>query len=191
MESITLKVKKSKIKKNKIKPYLKWVGGKTQILEKVLNKFPKKIENYHEIFLGGGSVLFGLLNKINNNVITLNGKIYAYDINKALIYTYKNIQNNHIELFENIQKIIKEYDSCKFIEINRKAKTIDEAKTSKESYYYWLRTQYNNLEDKTSIQASTLFIILNKLCFRGVYREGPNGFNVPYGHYKILRIFKN
>ena len=61
---------------------------------------------------------------------------------------------------------------------------MEEAKESRETYYYWIRKQYNDLPNKLSILGSAYFIILNKLCFRGVYREGPNGFNVPFGHYK-------
>lgn len=64
------------------KPFLKWVGGKSQIIEKILNKFPKTINNYHEPFLGGGSILFGLLTLIKQNEITLTGKIFACDMNK-------------------------------------------------------------------------------------------------------------
>jgi DNA adenine methylase len=59
------------------KPILKWVGGKTQILDKILPKFPKEFNNYHEIFLGGGSVLFALLSYMKNGIIKCNGKIYA------------------------------------------------------------------------------------------------------------------
>ena len=54
------------------KPILKWVGGKSQILENVLNKFPKNINVYHEIFVGGGSVLIGLLTYANKNLIKVN-----------------------------------------------------------------------------------------------------------------------
>jgi DNA adenine methylase len=79
-----------------IKPILKWVGGKTQIIDKILDNFPYEIENYYEPFLGGGSVLLGLLNKIKENKIKLKGNIYVYDINEPLIYMYKNIQNNYI-----------------------------------------------------------------------------------------------
>ena len=75
-----------------VKPILKWVGGKKQILGEVLSNFPKKINNYHEVFIGGGSVLIGLL----TSKIKIDGKIYAYDLNKDLINLYKNVQKNPI-----------------------------------------------------------------------------------------------
>ena len=74
------------------KPLLKWVGGKTQILDDVMSLFPTKIKNYHEPFIGGGSVLIGLLTYINAGKIKLTGKIYASDLNSNLIGFYKNIQ---------------------------------------------------------------------------------------------------
>ena len=165
------------------KPFLKWVGGKTQIIDNVINNFPKKIINYHEPFLGGGSVLLALLFKIHNGHIKLSGKIYVYDLNEGLINLYNNIKNNKDELFKLIQKYIKEYDSISGSDVNRNPNNLEEAKTSKESYYYYLRKKFNKT-DKSSLDYSALFLVLNKLCFRGVYREGPNGFNVPYGHYK-------
>ena len=63
---------------------------------------------------------------------------------------------------------------------------MEEATQTKENYYYWCRTRYNRLsaEEKRTTLGSALFIFLNKTCFRGVFRVGPNGFNVPYGHYK-------
>ena len=57
-----------------VKPFLKWVGGKTQILEEILNKMPCSMENYHEIFLGGGSVLFGLLTLRKEGLIEVKKK---------------------------------------------------------------------------------------------------------------------
>ena len=77
------------------KPILKWVGGKTQILDKLMNEFPDSINNYHEIFLGGGSVLIALLSLSKNGLIKINGKIFAYDLNEQLISVYKNIQSNN------------------------------------------------------------------------------------------------
>ncbi len=68
-----------------IKPIIKWVGGKTQIIDKVLSYFPNEINNYHELFLGGGSVLLALLQHISSNKIKINGVINAYDINETNI----------------------------------------------------------------------------------------------------------
>ena len=166
------------------KPFLKWVGGKTQIIHNVLDKIPKKINNYHELFLGGGSVLFAVLSLQKQGKLDIQGKIYACDINDSLIRVYKHVQNNKNDLFDYIQRYINEYDAIKGTEINRKPTTLEEAKTSKESYYYWIRDKYNKMDEKDSVERSALFMIINKLCFRGMYREGPNGYNVPYGHYK-------
>ena len=174
------------------KPILKWVGGKTQIIDKIINNFPTEIENYHEVFLGGGSVLFAVLNYIKNDKIKVNKNIYAYDLNEPLIYVYKNIQTKHEELYKELKRMIEEYNESleDESENNRNPKNINEAKTSKESYYYWIRKCYNQLDskEKTSVLGSAMFIFLNKTCFRGVFREGPNGFNVPYGHYKNPEI---
>jgi len=165
------------------KPFLKWVGGKTQIIGDIISKIPKDITNYHELFLGGGSVLLAVLSLQRQNKIVIKNKIYAYDINEVLINVYKHIQTNKDELYKIITSYITEYDSIIGTTINRKPHNIDEAKTSKESYYYWIRSKYNKI-DKNTIECSALFMFINKTCFRGMYREGPNGYNVPYGHYK-------
>jgi DNA adenine methylase len=197
------------------KPLIKWVGGKTQILNKIFEKFPVEINNYYEIFLGGGSVLFGLLDLINNKQIKITGNIYVFDLNETLINMYKNIQSNYNQLYTELQIIIQEFNSIINNnttnndneikddsnqeenltndikqKINRKPSSLDEAKTSKEIYYYWIRNKYNKLsqEQKNSVLGSAIFIFLNKTCFRGVYRVGPNGFNVPYGHYNNPEI---
>jgi len=173
---------------NITKPLLKWVGGKTQIIYTLLGNFPVEINNYHEIFLGGGSVLFALLSYAKHGLIHINGNIYAYDVNEPLIYIYKNIQTNHNELYEILQSIIIDFNECGDGPVNRKPANIEEAKTSKENYYYWVRSQYNKLTNKKTMICSAMFIFLNKTCFRGVFRVGPNGFNVPYGNYKNPEI---
>lgn len=172
------------------KPVIKWVGGKSQILSTVLEMFPKEMNNYHEPFLGGGSVLIGLLMKQREGQVQINGNIYASDLNLALVSVYKNIQMNPQEVIEELKKLIAMCVKAKQQEgtitiINRGASTIEEAMTSEESYYYYIRKKYNALSqtEKMSTKASAMFIFMNKTCFRGVYREGPNGFNVPFGHY--------
>lgn len=165
------------------KPFLKWVGGKTQIIHDILSKIPKEMNNYHELFLGGGSVLLAILSLQKQGKIVIKNKVYAYDINSDLINVYKHIQQNKDELYELIEYYITEYDGIKGTSINRKPSTIEEAKSSKESYYYWIRNKYNTI-DKNTIECSALFMFINKTCFRGMYRQGPNGYNVPYGHYK-------
>ena len=170
-------------KLNVQKPFLKWIGGKSQILDKIIARFPTKIKNYHDIFLGGGSVLLAVLSLQKLNKIEVEGDIFAYDINENLINVYKQIQNNKDKLYDIIEKHISVYHGLSGIEINRAPKNIVEAKSSKESYYYWIRNKYNNCEKNTA-ESAALFMFLNKTGFRGLYREGPNGFNVPYGHYK-------
>ena len=172
------------------KPIVKWVGGKTQIIDTVIRLFPTKIHNYRELFVGGGSVLLALLTYVKKGIITITGSVYAYDVNEQLISLYKNIQTNHIELYDKVQEFIKEYTSANGLDVNRAPSTLVEATMSKENYYYWMRKQYNGLSvaGKNSVTGSAMFVFLNKTCFRGVYREGPRGFNVPYGHYKNPEI---
>jgi DNA adenine methylase len=185
-EATTSMCKKSlKIKMQK--PLIKWVGGKTQIIDKVLATFPEVMNNYYESFLGGGSVLLALLSYQRQNKINIKGKIYAYDINPSLIFLYQHIQSHPKELFVLIMEYLNEYDKCPTLgkgESNRKPSTKEEALQSTESYYYWCRIQFNTLSKDNNIRYSALFVFLNKTCFRGIYREGPNGFNVPFGHYK-------
>jgi len=172
------------------KPILKWVGGKTQIIDKLVSDFPVEINNYREAFLGGGSVLFTLLSYVKSGIIRIHGNIYAYDLNEPLIYIYKNIQTHHTELYDTLQSIIMDFNECGNGTINRTPTNLEEAKVAKENYYYWIRSKYNKLclNDKKGTLGSAMFIFLNKTCFRGVFRVGPKGFNVPYGHYNNPEI---
>ena len=148
------------------KPFLKWVGGKTQLIDKIVSKIPTYMKNYHEIFLGGGSVLLALLSLQRDQKIVIANKIYAYDLNSHLIDLYIIIRDNKEDFFSHITALKQEYDGS----------------SDKESYYYTIRTRFN--QEEKSIKKSAMFLFLNKTCFRGMYREGPNGFNVPYGNYK-------
>jgi DNA adenine methylase len=165
-----------------IKPPLKWVGGKTQIMDEVIALFPREMENYYEPFLGGGSVLLALLSYQKDKQITIKDSIVASDINSNTIGLYKNIQTNVEEFIDKLRALVTTYSEITGTEVNRKAQTEEEAKTSKESYYYWIRKRFNSLtkEQRSQVYGSVLLLFLNKTCFRGVYREGPNGFNVPF-----------
>lgn len=171
---------------------MKWVGGKTQIIDDVISMFPTEIMNYHEPFLGGGSVLLGLLSYVKSGKITVSGKIYASDLNSNLIWLYKNIQSQPDMLILEVKKLTDDFNKINGIEVNRKASNIQEALTSQESYYFWIRSKFNALtkEERTNTIASAMLLFMNKTCFRGVYREGPNGFNVPFGNYKNPSILE-
>ena len=172
------------------KPLLKWVGGKTQILHDVLALFPKEIKTYYEPFIGGGSVLIGLLELSKQNISVK--KVIASDLNKYLINFYKSVQKHPNDLIKQLKiyvdefKLIKQFN--KDDDVSTNITTIDEAKKSKESYYYYMRylfNQHNNIsENQIDIKNAAIFLFLNKTGFRGIYREGPNGFNVPFGNYK-------
>jgi DNA adenine methylase len=171
------------------KPFLKWVGGKTQILDKVLALFPTHLTNYHEPFLGGGSVLLGLLKDIQEGRRTLSGTVYASDANLRLISLYKHIQSNPMSLIQKLRTFQTDFGSIQELSGNKAPITLEEAKTSQESYYYWIRNQFNSVADSTSLDAAAMFVFLNKTGFKGVYRENKQGkYNVPFGHYKKVPV---
>lgn len=149
-----------------MKPLLKWVGGKTQLLDQVLALIPRRIHSYYEPFLGGGSVLLGVLASPD---ITITGHVYASDVNPSLINVYRTVQASPEEV-----------DVClRVLEAERGE--------DPEAFYYRMRELFNTMEP-SGAQHAALFLYLNKTCFRGVYREGPRGFNVPYGHYKTVEL---
>jgi DNA adenine methylase len=174
-----------KLTKPLTKPFLKWVGGKTQIIENVLSLFPKQINNYYEPFLGGGSVLLAFLSYNTS----FKGKVCASDINPNTIALYKHIQTNVDGFIIELKKLVEKYNSIEHKSVNRSPESLEEAATSQESYYYYMRHRYNT-SDKLSIEGCAMLLFLNKTCFRGVYREGPHGFNVPFGHYKTPAIYE-
>ena len=173
-----------------VRPLLKWVGGKTQIIDEVMARFPKEMNNYHEPFVGGGSVLLALLTLRQSSAIRITGLVYASDLNANLINLYTAVQVDPEGLIGETRKLIAEYAACTEGVVNRVPKTLEEAMCSHEAYYYWTRAQFNALskEDRASAKASAMLLFLNKTCFRGVYREGPRGFNVPYGNYTNPQI---
>jgi DNA adenine methylase len=140
-----------------VKPLIKWVGGKTQILTTVLDAIPECTGTYYEPFLGGGSVLLGLL-----SLGKLKGRICASDLNPHLIHFYREIQMNPERFITDVSELL--------------SSIID----LKEGYY----TQRGYFNDTTRPLSAARFWFINKTCFRGMFRTGPNGYNVPFGHGK-------
>lgn len=174
------------------KPFLKWVGGKTQVIDDVLALFPRSMRGYHEPFLGGGSVLLALLAYKRRGDIEVTGPIRASDLNLGIIALFQNVQTNPEELIVELKTLLGHLAKCgQTSPADRAPATLEEALASQESLYYWVRARFNALRGagRTSATASAMLLFLNKLCFRGLYREGPNGFNVPFGHYKNPSVF--
>ena len=138
------------------KPFVKWVGGKRQLMQDLENNFPKQFTTYHEPFLGGGAVMFNLLTKkpqLSCNVS---------DFNSDLILAYVTIRDKLEKLIESLENHSKNYQ-----------------KDSAE-YYYEVRKQ----EPKQQIEKVSRLLFLNKTCFNGLYRVNKKGqFNVPLGRY--------
>jgi DNA adenine methylase len=175
-----------------MKPFLKWVGGKTQILDEVFSHFPPTMANYHEPFVGGGSVLLGFLSKVRAGESELTGSVFASDANPVLISLYRHLQADVEALTASLKTLVDAYTRAGQHQpqmLYRGPKTAEEGATSQESFYYWTRAQFNAAEDRNSIAVAAMFLFLNKTCFRGLYREGPNGFNVPFGHYAAPSIY--
>lgn len=153
------------------KPFLKWAGGKTQLIEQIKNNLPKIVLEgqftYIEPFVGSGAVLFWLLNefpKMKRAVIN--------DINKELIDTYNVISQNSKELIALLEVLQREYHDL-------------EGDLEKKKEYYYEKRNLFNLRDKGKLEQSALFIFLNRTCFNGLYRVNrKNEFNVPIGSYK-------
>jgi DNA adenine methylase len=153
------------------KPFLKWAGGKTQLINDIEKALPKDISSdkftYIEPFVGSGAVLFWMLNKYPNLK-----KAIINDINEDLINTYKTIATSPIELISILETIQNEYHG------------LEGKEELKKEYYYQKREQYNKRKEEQIGQAA-LFIFLNRTCFNGLYRVNrKNEFNVPMGSYK-------
>lgn len=153
----------------KTKPFVKWAGGKSQLISEIRKKYPKNIKCYCEPFVGGGAVLFDILANYKPEKVLIN------DINKELIITYYQLQNNVDNLIKKLFALQNEFISADL----EKRKII----------YNNNRKLYNSLKNKScennELEIASLFIFLNKTCFNGLYRVNKNGdFNVPMGSYK-------
>lgn len=151
------------------KPFVKWAGGKTQPLETLRQKYPHRIEKYCEPFVGGGAVLFDVLNTFRPETVFIN------DINRELINTYKQIRDAADVLIAQLAEIQDTYRN-QSLEKNKE-------------FFYEKRSRYNELKMNgtaaENLEKAALFIFLNKTCFNGLYRVNSNGFfNVPFNNAK-------
>lgn len=166
---------KNNIKNYKLKPFLKWAGSKKQIINIITSKIPTKINTYYEPFVGGGSVPLALLTEMIRGEREIK-KMIISDKNEVLINAYNCVKKYPRKLISYLKRLDKEYQSKRSM-------------NGKEKLFYEMRDKYNNESKKISnCMRATLFIFLNKTCFRGLYREGPNGFNVGFGNYKNPNI---
>ncbi|HWB24680.1 MAG TPA: DNA adenine methylase [Chitinophagaceae bacterium] len=159
------------MEKKVAKPFLKWAGGKTQIINDIKRALPKGIHQapftYIEPFVGSGAVLFWMLSNFPN----IQGAVIN-DINEDLINTYRIIAVKPKELISILKILQEEFHSLEFKE------------EDKREYYYQKRELYNTRKVEKSSQAA-LFIFLNRTCFNGLYRVNKqNAYNVPMGSYK-------
>lgn len=139
----------------KVAPFLKWAGGKRQLLNQIKERMPKEYNDYYEPFIGGGAVLF----ELQPEEATIN------DINTSLINVYRQVKDNTEEFIE----LVKKLDS--------------EMWEDGKEYYLDIREKYNDklLKKEYDLELAALFTFMNKHCFNGLYRVNKKGlFNVPY-----------
>lgn len=149
--------KRTKMSNSSITPFVKWAGGKRQLIPQIRERMPAQFNNYYEPFVGGGAVIFELLPE--NAVIN--------DINRALINAYQMICDRPQEFLQEINRL--------------DAEMWEDGK----EYYYSLREHYNDklMRDEFDVELAALFVFINKHCFNGLYRVNGKGlFNVPYNN---------
>lgn len=150
-------------------PFVKWAGGKTQLLPEIRTKYPQTVIKYCEPFVGGGAVLFDVLQTFHPNEVLIN------DMNAELINIYQQIKSNCNLLIEQLSELQQNY----------KSQSLEKNKI----LFYEKRLRYNELKinrnDAENLEKAALFIFLNKTCFNGLYRVNKRGeFNVPFNNAK-------
>lgn len=156
------------------KPFIKWVGGKGQLIEQLEALLPTDFNNWKDVtyiepFVGGGAMLFYML-KTYPNI----SRAVINDINPKLTMCYNIIKNNPYGLIESLRGIQKEYYALG-------------SEDKQKEFFLEKRLAFNREQDDMAM--STLFIFLNRTCFNGLYRENRKGeFNVPFGRYSRPNI---
>lgn len=166
-------MKKTKVT-GKAKPFIKWAGGKGQLLSQLDDYLPMRLYNedftYIEPFVGGGAMLFHMLQNFSNIK-----RVVINDVNDNLVKAYLTIKNNPQALIQNLNQMEKE-----FLAINT-----EEGRKTK----YLENREKFNMHNSNDIENSAYLIFLNRTCFNGLYRENSKGsFNVPFGKYKNPQI---
>jgi len=157
------------------KPFLKWAGGKGQLIDQIKECLPKefsitgKIEKYIEPFVGGGALFFWLSQNFEIK------EPYLYDINSEIITAYRTIKSKVYVLIDELEDLEKQY-----LKLND---------PGREKFYYKKRTEYNHFIEKkianNVIKRTALLVFLNKTCFNGLFRVNSQGlYNVPFGRYE-------
>ena len=151
------------------RPFLKWAGGKGQLLSQLAVYLPKQISTepftYIEPFVGGGAMLFYMLQHFSNI-----RKAVINDVNEDLILTYRTIRDDVEALIDRLSRMEREYLSI-------------DGQEKRSVKFYEVREQYNQ-HAGDSIERATQLVFLNKTCFNGLYRVNAKGlFNVPFGRY--------
>ena len=143
------------------KPFVKWAGGKRQLIPIISKNLPKQMGTYYEPFLGGGALLFHILSQQNQP------RCGVSDLNSDLILTYTTIRDKIDDLIISLKNHAKNY-----------------TKDSK-SYYYSIR----ETSPRSAVEKTSRLIFLNRTCFNGLYRVNSKGkFNVPLGRYSNPNI---
>lgn len=157
------------------RPFIKWVGGKSQLLQQLEKLLPENFsqwENvtYIEPFVGGGAMLFFMLQRFPNIK-----RVIINDINRNLTETYNVIKSSPEKLIMFLHDIETKYFLLSTQELRK-------------NFYLEMRNRFNE-ENLTNIERSGLLIFLNRTCFNGLYRENSKGkFNVPFGRYNNPKI---
>ena len=149
-----------------VAPFVKWAGGKRQLIPQIRERMPEKYNDYYEPFVGGGAVIFDLLPA--NALIN--------DINKSLINTYRTICNESDAFLKEVNKLDND-----MWEDGKK-------------YYYTIREHYNDklMRSEYDVELAALFVFINKHCFNGLYRVNGKGlFNVPYNNSRRVSVDEN
>ena len=151
------------------KPFIKWVGGKGQLLQQLESQLPRELYEesftYIEPFVGGGAMLFFIL----QNFVNIKREVIN-DINRNLTEAYRTIKEEPEGLVYRLKHIEQQYMPIRDYEVQR-------------NFYLEMRRRFNE-EQLSSLDKTALLIFLNRTCFNGLYRENARGlFNVPFGRY--------